>query len=100
MSKLYKGNANPEIMYLQGSYIPSVVSENNEKYQDENSRYNCVRIHLIDWLVFATFSTIGCFEMVSFLLVEETGEPGENHQPSVGKTNNPDFSGAAKCGIH
>ena len=42
MSKPYKGKASPEIMYRPGSYIPSFLSEINEKYQDENSRYNCV----------------------------------------------------------
>jgi len=46
-------------------------------------------IYLIDWLWFglmvfnATFNNISTISLRSVLFVEETGVPGENHQPAV-----------------
>ena len=70
-----------------GGYMTSIVStkwlKGNKIFNEQNSFYfKCMFVCFVCLMVLnATFTNISVISCWSVLLVEETGEPGENHRP-------------------
>jgi hypothetical protein len=79
---------------------PAIIKSGRKLPPDENCRrcsinissYNILQIHIVLLLFVClmafnvTFSNISAISWRSILLVEETGEPGENHRPVCRKS--------------